>query len=80
MSLDAYRQNWRAINDRKAAIDEHLAQFRKTAKPMINVDAVVFVVVLLCVVALGFYLLGVDDGPQLCSPFPTPPTTPAKLI
>jgi hypothetical protein len=58
VSIDKYRVNaWSA----KKAIDAHLDGYRKQAKPSINVDAIVFWMVVVVCTSVFFYLRGYRD-------------------
>jgi hypothetical protein len=62
MTIDRYRIGWAELKMRKEGVDAYLAEHRRQAKPMINVDVVVFVLIAMCAVFLFAFMAGYHDG------------------
>lgn len=63
MPIDRYNVGWAAsMKMRKEGVDKYLDSHRKQAKPMVNVDVLVFVGIVLLVVALLAFLMGYREG------------------
>jgi hypothetical protein len=63
MTIDRYNVGWAAsMKMRKEGVDQYLESHQKQAKPMVSVDALVFIGCLIAVVFVCAFLMGYNDG------------------